>query len=61
VLARELSLRELERFKDAHVPLEVFVHGALCVAYSGQCLTSESLGTSQRESRRMRAGLPHAV
>jgi putative protease len=44
VLARELSMRELERFKDAHVPLEVFVHGALCVAYSGQCLTSESLG-----------------
>src|SRR5262249_30755323 len=26
------------------VPLEVFVHGALCVAYSGQCLTSEALG-----------------
>jgi putative protease len=25
-------------------PIEVFVHGALCVAYSGQCLTSESLG-----------------
>lgn len=44
VLARELSLRELERFKGSEVPLEVFVHGALCVAYSGQCLTSESLG-----------------
>lgn len=47
VLARELSLRELERFKateDPALPLEVFVHGALCVAYSGQCLTSESLG-----------------
>jgi len=44
VLARELSLRELERFKDSAVPLETFVHGALCVAYSGQCLTSESLG-----------------
>jgi U32 family peptidase len=28
----------------ASLPLEVFVHGALCVAYSGQCLTSESLG-----------------
>jgi U32 family peptidase len=28
----------------ASIPLEVFVHGALCVAYSGQCLTSESLG-----------------
>ena len=47
VLARELSLRELERFKATEhpqLPLEVFVHGALCVAYSGQCLTSESLG-----------------
>ena len=47
VLARELSLRELERFHaadDPALPLEVFVHGALCVAYSGQCLTSESLG-----------------
>lgn len=32
------------------VPLEVFVHGALCVAYSGQCLTSESLG--QRSANR---------
>ncbi|MBI3192619.1 MAG: U32 family peptidase, partial [Pedosphaera parvula] len=28
----------------ANLPLEVFVHGALCVAYSGQCLTSEALG-----------------
>ena len=49
VLARELSLRELERF-DGRVPLEVFVHGALCVAYSGQCLTSEALG--QRSANR---------
>ncbi len=44
VLARELSLREIERFAGTETPLEVFVHGALCVAYSGQCLTSESLG-----------------
>ena len=43
VLARELSLREMGKF-DSALPLEVFVHGALCVAYSGQCLTSESLG-----------------
>ncbi len=46
VLARELSLRELAKFKsgpEASLPLEVFVHGALCVAYSGQCLTSEAL------------------
>src|SRR5476651_498304 len=44
VLARELSLRELAKFKEQNLPLEVFVHGALCVAYSGQCLTSEALG-----------------
>lgn len=49
VLSRELSLRELAKF-DQSVPLEVFVHGALCVAYSGQCLTSESLG--QRSANR---------
>jgi putative protease len=30
--------------EDSPIPLEVFVHGALCVAYSGQCLTSEALG-----------------
>ena len=50
VLARELSLRELKRFDTSRMPLEVFVHGALCVAYSGQCLTSESLG--QRSANR---------
>jgi U32 family peptidase len=57
VLARELSIKEIERFHShnaAHLklktPLEVFVHGALCVAYSGQCLTSESLG--QRSANR---------
>jgi len=49
VLARELSLRELAKF-DGTMPLEVFVHGALCVAYSGQCLTSEALG--QRSANR---------
>src|SRR4029453_15776148 len=50
VLARELSLRELAKFTPEQTPLEVFVHGALCVAYSGQCLTSESLG--QRSANR---------
>jgi U32 family peptidase len=51
VLARELSLRELEKFQKENVlPIEVFVHGALCVAYSGQCLTSEALG--QRSANR---------
>ncbi|ACB74933.1 U32 family peptidase [Opitutus terrae] len=51
VLARENSLADIAKIRavDAAsargpMPLEVFVHGALCVAYSGQCLTSESLG-----------------
>ncbi len=70
VLARECSLKEIEKIQQAQrqasydlraactppsndlqlstvnfqLPLEVFVHGALCVAYSGQCLTSEALG-----------------
>lgn len=45
VVARELSLAEIRDIRrETAMPLEVFVHGALCVAYSGQCLTSESLG-----------------
>jgi U32 family peptidase len=50
VLARECSLKEINKIQQqivqraASLPLEVFVHGALCVAYSGQCLTSEALG-----------------
>jgi putative protease len=55
ILARELSIRQIQRFQTAAnskstTPLEVFVHGALCVAYSGQCLTSEALG--QRSANR---------
>jgi putative protease len=52
VLAREASMREIAKFDNgADSPaLEVFVHGALCVAYSGQCLTSEALG--QRSANR---------
>ncbi|MCH1438254.1 MAG: U32 family peptidase [Rubripirellula sp.] len=45
VLARELSVSEIKAIaQSTELPLEVFIHGALCVAYSGQCLTSESLG-----------------
>jgi putative protease len=45
ILARELSLKDVERVQaESTLPVEVFVHGALCVAYSGQCLTSEALG-----------------
>ena len=50
VLARECSIKEIGEIhstlatRHSSLPLEVFVHGALCVAYSGQCLTSEALG-----------------
>jgi len=56
VLARECSLKEIEAIQSSQLagyqlstihyplPIEVFIHGALCVAYSGQCLTSEALG-----------------
>jgi putative protease len=47
VLARECSIKEINKIQQQTketLPLEVFVHGALCVAYSGQCLTSEALG-----------------
>lgn len=51
VLARELSLREIAACAQAtDKAIEVFCHGALCVAYSGQCLTSETLG--QRSANR---------
>jgi putative protease len=45
VLGRENSLSEIKLIREqTDKELEVFVHGALCVAYSGQCFTSESLG-----------------
>jgi len=45
VAARELNRRELGKITAAtDKEVEVFVHGAICVAYSGQCLTSEALG-----------------
>lgn len=51
VLARELSLNEIHRISDATTArLEVFVHGALCVSYSGQCFLSQAL--SKRSANR---------
>ncbi|MVN89337.1 U32 family peptidase [Deinococcus sp. HMF7620] len=45
VLGRELSLRDIERIAAAtDIELETFVHGALCVSYSGQCFSSEAWG-----------------
>ena len=45
VLARELSLKEIQHIcKHCKAEIEVFVHGALCVCYSGQCLMSSFIG-----------------
>lgn len=45
VLSRELSLQEIEHIcKNSNVEIEVFVHGALCISYSGQCLFSSMIG-----------------
>ncbi len=43
VLARELSLEEIKKI-DIPIELEVFIHGALCISYSGNCLFSSMLG-----------------
>lgn len=44
ILARELSLDQIQAIRQATtIPLETFVHGALCVSYSGQCYLSQAL------------------
>lgn len=45
ILARELSLEQIEEIKkQTNVELETFIHGALCVSYSGQCYLSHAIG-----------------
>ena len=45
VLSRELDINEIKNIKDnSNTELEVFVHGALCISYSGQCLLSSIVG-----------------
>ena len=45
VLARETSIDEIKKIKsNSNVELEVFVHGALCISYSGECLMSSLIG-----------------
>ena len=45
VLSRELSLEDIEYIcKNSDIEIEVFVHGALCISYSGQCLLSSMVG-----------------
>ncbi len=45
VLSRELSLQEIEYIcKNSNIEIECFIHGALCISYSGQCLFSSMVG-----------------
>jgi len=45
VLARETSIDDIKYIKEnSNIELEVFVHGALCISYSGQCLMSSLIG-----------------
>jgi len=45
VLAREMTLDEIRQIKqDTNIEIETFVHGALCISYSGQCLLSSMIG-----------------
>ncbi len=44
VPARELSLADLKKASDTGLEIEAFIHGALCVCYSGQCLMSSLIG-----------------
>ena len=57
VLARELSLDEISAIRqETEIELEAFIHGALCVCYSGQCYLSYSL--SKRSSNRGECAQP---
>lgn len=45
ILARELSLKEIKEIKkNTNIELEFFIHGSLCVSYSGQCYLSQLIG-----------------
>ena len=51
VLARELNTHEIENIcKNTNCEIETFLHGALCISYSGQCLFSSIIGGRSRKS-----------
>lgn len=64
VLARELTLEEIKTIaQNVSTPLEVFVHGALCVCYSGQCYLSEALShrSANKEACAQYCRLPYTL
>ncbi|PKM85272.1 MAG: peptidase U32 [Firmicutes bacterium HGW-Firmicutes-11] len=64
VLARELSLNEIEKIAEqTNMELEIFVHGALCQSYSGQCYLSSMIGgrSGNRGSCAQPCRLPYSL
>ena len=54
VLARELSIDEISHIcSNSDIEIETFIHGAVCICYSGQCLFSSMIGGRSREQRQM--------
>ena len=57
VLAREMNIREIEEIcHNCSIDIEVFVHGALCMSYSGQCLMSSMI--AKRSGNKGECGQP---
>ena len=56
ILARELSLDAISKIKAnlPHLELEAFVHGAMCVSFSGRCLLSQYLSAGKRDKKNNR-------
>jgi len=52
ILARELSLSEIEeiKIKVPELELEIFIHGSLCISYSGRCILSDYMTDNRRKS-----------
>lgn len=58
VLSRELSISEIKNIcQNSNVEIETFIHGALCISYSGQCLFSSIIGGRSRKPRSLRSTL----
>lgn len=54
VLSRELSLEEIQYIcSNSKIEIETFIHGALCISYSGQCLFSSMIGGRSRKPWKM--------
>lgn len=54
VLSRELSLEEIKYIcQNTDIEIEAFIHGALCISYSGQCLFSSMIGGRSRKPWKM--------